>query len=107
MSSFVLKFYSGAQIPPGLYATLTTKMTSNILMRKVVLEGHRFGAKEAIAERIVDFVSPAEGETGGPAKTLATSTEFANKVALKAGADCYQSNKLVIYAFGLSILREK
>lgn len=76
-------------------------------MRKVVLEGHRFGAKEALAERIVDIVSPSEGETGGAAKTLATSIDFANKIASKAGADAYQSNKLVMYALGLSILREK
>lgn len=76
-------------------------------MRKVVLEGHRFGAKEALAERIVDMVSPAAGETGGAAKTLETSVELAKKVALKAGADSYQSNKLVLYAPALATLREK
>lgn len=76
-------------------------------MRKVVLEGHRFGAKEAMEERIIDVISPAQGEPGGSAKTLETATKLANKVAVKAGADAYGSNKLVMYARSLSILREK
>ena len=97
----------GAQIPPGLYAALTSKMTSNILMRKVVLEGHRFGAKDALEEKMIDIISPTKGEEGGAGKTLQTSTELAKKVALKAGADAYQSNKLVMYASHLAILREK
>lgn len=76
-------------------------------MRKVVLEGHRFGAKDALAEKMVDVISPAQGESGGAAKTLETATEFARNVAKKAGSDCYASNKLVMYATSLSILREK
>jgi enoyl-CoA hydratase/carnithine racemase len=97
----------GAQIPPGLYVTLSSKMRSNILMRKVVLEGHRFGAKEALEQGMVDVVSPAQGESGGAAKTLETSTQLALKLAPKAGADSYQSNKLVMYTDPLAILREK
>lgn len=84
----------GAQIPPGLYAALSSKMTSNVLMRKVVLEGHRFGAKEALAERIIDIIAPAQGEQGGAKKTLEVATELAKRVAPKARADCYGSNKV-------------
>ncbi|PWN92692.1 ClpP/crotonase [Acaromyces ingoldii] len=97
----------GAQIPPGLYAALSSKMTSNVLMRKVVLEGHRFGAKEALAERIIDIIAPAQGEQGGAKKTLEVATELAKRVAPKARADCYGSNKLVMYFPYLEILRMK
>jgi enoyl-CoA hydratase/carnithine racemase len=97
----------GAQIPPGLYAALISKITSNIVMRKIVLEGHRFGAPEALKEGIVDVISPEQGQSGGAAQTLQTSLELAKKVALKAGRDSYQSNKLVMYHQALVVLREK
>jgi enoyl-CoA hydratase/carnithine racemase len=76
-------------------------------MRKVVLEGHRFGAKEALENGMVDVVSPAQGESGGAGKTLQTATELAHKLAPKAGADAYYSNKIVMYQSSLAILREK
>jgi Delta3-Delta2-enoyl-CoA isomerase len=99
----------GAQIPPGLYAALNSKNLPSNVMRKMVLEGHRFGAKEAQAERIIDIISPSADEKveSAPAKTLETAIEVAKSFAKKAGADAYQSNKLVIYAPYLATLRER
>ncbi|UZJ55461.1 hypothetical protein CBS101457_004781 [Exobasidium rhododendri] len=97
----------GAQIPPGLLAALSSKMTSSSLLRKVVLEGHRFGGEEALAEKMVDVLSPKAGEAGGAAKTLETSTELAKKLSSRAAKDAYQSNKLAMYHTTLIMLREK
>jgi enoyl-CoA hydratase/carnithine racemase len=82
-------------------------MTSSSLMRKVVLEGHRFGGKEALAEKIVDVLSPEPGQSGGAAKTLETATALATKLSSRAAKDAYQSNKLAMYHTPLLVLRER
>lgn len=91
-----MAFFSGAQIPPGLYAALESKKLPLNVMRKIVLEGHRFGAAEAFNERIIDVISPKPEEKvdNGPAKTLETSIELAIRLAPKAGKDAYGSNKV-------------
>ena len=102
-------------MPPGLHAALAAKVsehdeasqclfltlahcgrqiTSPALMRKIILEGHRFAGPDLHAHHIVDVLSPAKGEQGGGAKTLETSIELAKKLAPKAAKDCYGSNKV-------------
>lgn len=63
-------------------------------MRKVVLEGHRFGGDEALAHGLVDVLAPKKGEQGGPSATLQAATELAKKHAAKATKAAYGTNKV-------------
>jgi enoyl-CoA hydratase/carnithine racemase len=100
----------GAQIPPGLYAALASKLLPHVVMRKMVLEGHRFGAEEALSIGMVDLIEPKAQDAdkkNGAAKTLEASLKMAKALSPKAGADAYQSNKLVMHAPFIATLREE
>ncbi len=47
----------GAPLPHGLQQALANKISDQKTMRKIVLEGHRFSAKEAGDAGIVDVLS--------------------------------------------------
>ncbi|EPQ26962.1 uncharacterized protein PFL1_05597 [Pseudozyma flocculosa PF-1] len=96
----------GAQLPHGLQMALAAKIAHPQTMRKIVLEGHRFTAKEAHDAGIVDLVADAQ-RYPGPAGTLKLATELATKIKVKASKDCWGSNKVVLYAPQLAILRTK
>ncbi|CEH16130.1 3-HYDROXYACYL-COA DEHYDRATASE 1 [Ceraceosorus bombacis] len=96
----------GAQLPPGLHAVLRAKFHSPAVMRKMVLEGHRFTGQELKALEFVDELVPPPGGSGGPQQTLEGAVQLAHKVAPKATKDAYGSNKLVMYQPFLHILRQ-
>lgn len=67
------------------------------VMRKMVLEGHRFGAVEAHAERLVDVIAPRGDDVdvkNAPATTLEAAVQLAGKIAPKAAKDAIGSNKV-------------
>lgn len=74
-------------------------------MRKIVLEGHRFSASEALENGIVDFLSPGKGEKGAAKETLDGALALADKIRVKASKDAWGSNKLVLYHPWISVLR--
>lgn len=83
-------------------------------MRRIVLEGTRFGGPEALKLELVDHLAPApatsaddKSEGGGAAETLQHAVELAKKVRKLAAKDCWGSNKLVMYAPYLEILKTK
>lgn len=89
-----LRTHSGAALPAGLHAALQSKIPSASLMRKIVLEGHRFGGEEALGYDLVDVLAPKKGEEGGPATTLKVAIELATKFAPKATKGAYGTNKV-------------
>lgn len=93
----------GAQLPHGLQQALASKIVHPQTMRKIVLEGHRFSAAEALEAGIVDAVS----QDGGAAGTLELAKKLADKVKIKASKDVWGSNKQVIYAPQIAIMRTK
>ncbi|PWN54202.1 ClpP/crotonase [Violaceomyces palustris] len=97
----------GAQIPAGLMASITSKVASPTVTRKIFLEGHRLSATEAKQDGVVDLVATAEEGYEGPAGTLKLAKELAEKVKVKASRDAWGSQKLVLYAPQIAILRTK
>ncbi|KIS68647.1 uncharacterized protein UMAG_03220 [Mycosarcoma maydis] len=89
----------GAPLPHGLQMALGSKITDQRVMRKIVLEGHRFSAKEAFDEGFVDILSDS------PQDTLDKALELANKLKGKAKMNAWGSNKQVIYAQAIKIMR--
>ncbi|KAK0519791.1 hypothetical protein OC834_007264 [Tilletia horrida] len=101
------EIFFGAQLPPGLFAALTTKIANPASVRAMVLQGHRFPGTEAKAAGFVDVLAPAPGKEGGPAETLEAAVKLAKQLRPLCARDAWGSNKLVMYAAQLAILREK
>jgi len=101
------EIFFGAQLPPGLYAALSTKIVHPVTARKMVLEGHRFPAAEAKAAGFVDILAPEVGKDGGPAETLEVAVQLARKIKPLCARDAWGSNKLVLHSYQLAVLREK
>ncbi|GAC95162.1 enoyl-CoA hydratase [Pseudozyma hubeiensis SY62] len=91
----------GAPLPHGLQATLKSKIENQKTMRKVVLEGHRFSAKEALEEGFVDVLSDS------PKDTLDKALQLAEKLKVKAKMNAWGSNKEVVYAEAVKVVRTK
>ena len=95
----------GAPIPEGMMATLRSVVPDNNVMRKVVLEGHRFSAGEALRHGLVDFISEGEGYEG-PEGTLRRSVELAMQLRSRCAKNGFESNKRVIYKDLLAALNQ-
>lgn len=89
----------GAPLPHGLQQALASKIANQKDMRKTVLEGHRWGAREALEAGIVDGL----GES--PKDVLEKAKELAEKLKGKAKMGCWGTNKEVIYAGAIKVLR--
>ncbi|WFD36962.1 hypothetical protein MCUN1_003854 [Malassezia cuniculi] len=86
----------GAPIPHGMMTALRAVVPTNTVMRKIVLQGHRFTAKEANKDGLVDLV--AEGpEYEGPAGTLKKAIELATTLRSRVVKNAWGINKDVIY----------
>lgn len=66
---------------PGIGSLVKSKLAPRIA-RKVLLEGHKFTGKEALADGIVDQVAH-------PNELLSTATELAEKVKRKGRGNVY------------------
>ncbi|KAJ1018928.1 hypothetical protein NDA16_004731 [Ustilago loliicola] len=91
----------GAPLPHGLQMTLASKIPDQKTMRKIVLEGHRFSAKEAFEAGFVD------GLADSPKDTLDKALELAQKLKGKAKMNAWGSNKEVVYANAVRVVRMK
>ncbi|GAC75192.1 hypothetical protein PANT_14d00079 [Moesziomyces antarcticus T-34] len=91
----------GAPLPAGLQQALASKIDDQKTMRKIVLEGHRFSAKEAQEAGFVDVLSES------PQDTMDKAVELANKLKGKAKMNAWGANKEVIYAQAVKIMRTK
>ncbi|WFD20478.1 hypothetical protein MCAP1_002722 [Malassezia caprae] len=80
----------GAPIPRGMLGAIQSVVTSSTLMRKIVLEGHRFPAKEALEAGLVD--ATADGQDG----TLRRAFELAEQVKSRAAKNAWQSIKELV-----------
>lgn len=89
----------GAPLPFGLQKALASKISDQKTMRKIVLEGHRFSAKEAYEAGIVDVLAES------PQDTLDKAVELAGRFKIKAKMNAYGSNKQVIYADAIKVMR--
>lgn len=89
----------GAPLPHGLQQALASKISDQKTMRKVVLEGHRFSAKEAEEAGFVD------GTADSPKQVLDKALELAEKLKGKAKMNAWGTNKEVIYANAIKVLR--
>ncbi|CAO1628571.1 unnamed protein product [Sympodiomycopsis kandeliae] len=94
----------GAQIPPGLYAPLSTRIAHNpVMLRKIILEGQRISAAEAKQNDIIDV--HLQGATT-PEEVLKSSIELANKWVGKSVKGVWGENRRIIVTPQLQILRE-
>ncbi|PWZ00173.1 ClpP/crotonase [Testicularia cyperi] len=91
----------GAPLPHGLQMALASKISDIKTMRKVVLEGHRFSAKEALEAGIIDATA------AGQQATLDKSKQLADAIKGKAKMNVWAANKEVIYHPFLKVLRTK
>lgn len=91
----------GAPLPHGLQMTLASKINDQRVMRKVVLEGHRFSAAEAQKEGFVDALGDS------PKDTLEKAVQLADKLKVKAKMNAWGSNKEVVYADAIRVCRMK
>ncbi|PWN26125.1 ClpP/crotonase [Jaminaea rosea] len=92
----------GAQIPPGLWAPLSTRIHLPQHKARVVLQGERFPGAEALKAGFVDVHLP----DAEPNDVLAKSVEMAASWAHKSKAGVWGMNKRVIHAQQLEVLRQ-
>ncbi|WFD27879.1 hypothetical protein MNAN1_002887 [Malassezia nana] len=81
----------GAHIPRGMLGAIQSVVQSPVLMRQIVLEGHRFPAKEALQAGLVD--ATGDGQEG----TLRRAWELAEQVKSRAAKNAWQVNKELIH----------
>ncbi|KAI1797306.1 ClpP/crotonase [Ganoderma leucocontextum] len=82
------EIHFGAQIPLFLMAVLRAKASNAQVVRKIVLEGHRFTPKEALAAGLVDHVG-GENTVG----VLSAAQALAEKVGPIAKTGAWGVNK--------------
>ncbi|CBQ73617.1 conserved hypothetical protein [Sporisorium reilianum SRZ2] len=90
----------GAPLPYGLQQALASKIADQKIMRKIVLEGHRFSAQEAYDAGFVDVLADS------PKDTLDKALELAARIKIKAKMNAWGSNKQVIYADAIKVVRQ-
>ncbi|TBU32558.1 ClpP/crotonase [Dichomitus squalens] len=86
------EIHFGAQIPLPLVAVLRAKASNAQVIRKVVLEGHRFTPKEALSSGLVDYVAGEDTEG-----VVAAARGLAEKVAPIAKSGAWGINKRELY----------
>lgn len=91
----------GAPLPHGLQQALASKIADQRTMRKIVLEGHRFSAKEAQEAGFVDVLAE------NPEDTLEKAKQLADKLKIKAKMNAWGANKEVIYHQAIRVTRMK
>ncbi|PKI82474.1 hypothetical protein MVES1_003440 [Malassezia vespertilionis] len=91
----------GAPIPTGMMSMLHSVISNPTVLRKVVLEGHRFPAKEAHAYGFVDIVA-----SGGSEGTLKAAIELATKLRSRCAKNAWGQNREIIRKDALVKLRE-
>ncbi|CAO1634383.1 unnamed protein product [Parajaminaea phylloscopi] len=92
----------GAQIPPGLWAPLSTRIHLPAQKVRVVLQGERFPGAEALKNGFVDVHLPDADSKD----VLAKSVQLAAERASKAKANAWGSNKRIINSHQLAVVRQ-
>ncbi|KAL4399021.1 delta(3)-delta(2)-enoyl-CoA isomerase [Malassezia pachydermatis] len=87
----------GAKIPRGMYGAIKSVISSKILQRKLILEGHRFSGKEALDFGMVDAVAD------GAEATLEAAIAMADNLRSRSIKNAWQMNKELIYDDMLSM----
>ena len=77
----------GAPVPIGMLGVIKSVASSPTLLRKIVLEGHRFTAKEAQEHGLVD--ATAQGTQG----TLQAALALADRVRGRSAKNAWQINR--------------
>lgn len=95
----------GAPVPDGMMAMLRKVVPDRNILRKVVLEGHRFGAKEAHANGLVDFVADGSGYEGSEG-TLKMSIELAAKLRSRAAKNAWGENKVIMHRAEIAVVKQ-
>ena len=83
------QIHFGAQIPLSLMAVLRAKASNAQVLRKIVLEGHRFTPKEALSAGLADHIA-GESTEG----LLSAAQQFAEKIAPIAKSGAWGINKV-------------
>lgn len=86
----------GAPIPGGMMSALRAVVPSNNVLKKIVLQGHRFSAKEALSDGLISAIAEGPGYEG-PAGTLKMATELAFKLRSRVIMNAWGINKEVIF----------
>lgn len=96
----------GAPIPNGMLAMMRTVTAAPTTLRKIVLEGHRFGAKDAHAHNLNDAIAEGPGYEGAEG-TLKKSIELAMALRSRSQKNAWLVNRELLYKDSLKVLNEK
>ncbi|WFD37878.1 uncharacterized protein MJAP1_000825 [Malassezia japonica] len=86
----------GAPVPNGMMAAVKTVTQNPTVIRKIVLEGHRFSAKDAHAHGIVDVIANGPGYEGSEG-TLKKSIELATALRSRSAKNAWLVNRELLY----------
>ena len=93
----------GAPVVNGMMATVRTVTSDPSVYRKIILEGHRFGAKDAFAHGIVDVIADGPGYEGSEG-TLKKSIELATALRSRSAKNAWLVNRELLYKEQLETL---
>lgn len=86
----------GAPIPPGMMTALRAGVPSNRVLKKIVLQGHRFSSQEALKDGIIDAIADGPGFEG-PEGTFKMAFELAKALRSRVVMNAWGINKEVIF----------
>lgn len=95
----------GAPVPNGMMAVLRTVTNEPTVIRKIVLEGHRFGAKEALQHKLIDVIADGPGYEGSEG-TLKKSIELAMALRSRSLKNGYKVNRELMFKEQFTILNQ-
>lgn len=95
----------GAPVPNGMMAVLRTVTNEPTVIRKIVLEGHRFGAKEALQHKLIDVIADGPGYEGSEG-TLKKSIELAMALRSRTLKNGYKVNRELMFKEQFVILNQ-
>ncbi|WFD43768.1 hypothetical protein MPSI1_002432 [Malassezia psittaci] len=93
----------GAPVPDGMLAAVRTVTSDPTVLRKIILEGHRFDAKDALQHKLIDVIAEGSGYEGSEG-TLKKSIELAKALRSRSVKNAWKVNREVIYREPLSVL---
>ncbi|WFD31177.1 hypothetical protein MSPP1_002211 [Malassezia sp. CBS 17886] len=94
----------GAPIPSGMMASMRSATVSFESLRKCVLEGYRFDARDAVAYGFADVIAEGDGYDG-PQGTLKRSLELAESLRSRCVKNAWQTNKEVLYQDLIAVMK--
>ncbi|WFD02220.1 hypothetical protein MOBT1_000901 [Malassezia obtusa] len=99
------EIFFGAPVPNGMMAAVKTVTNDPTVLRKIVLEGHRFNAKEAFQHKLIDVIADGEGYEGSEG-TLKKSIELAMALRSRCARNAWKVNRELLVKDQLNVMSQ-